>query len=91
MSSSAPQLIITFFLLVIIVPPLIAFFKVSAEGKLGRGAILSEDVLKKFREVFAEPTERYIASIGNGYWIVNIKSDNFFKGFLAILNRRHIA
>jgi hypothetical protein len=23
-------------------------------------------------------------------WIVNSKSDNFFKGFLAILNRRHI-
>lgn len=26
----------------------------------------------------------------NGHWIVNSKSDNFFKGFLAILNRRHI-
>ncbi|WP_213468944.1 SHOCT domain-containing protein [Paenibacillus dendritiformis] len=88
MSSSAPQLIITFFLLVIIVPPLIAFFKVSVEGKLGRGAILSDEVMKKFREVFAEPTERYIASIGNGYIINFLSGGSLASGFSVISNKR---
>lgn len=88
MSSSAPQLIITFFLIVIIVPPLIAFFKVSAEGKLGRGAIISEDVLKKFRELFAELTERYIASIGNGYIINFLSGGSLASGFSVISNKR---
>ncbi|KOR90258.1 hypothetical protein AM231_14705 [Paenibacillus solani] len=33
----------------------------------------------------------FVRNIASDFWIVNRKSNNIFKGFIAILDRRHIA
>lgn len=74
--------------LLIFSPPVIAYLKVYFDGKDNDSVALDEKTVGKFNKMFVEPTERYVASIGNGY-IVNFLADRTLsKGFAVVSDKR---
>ncbi|SFM51352.1 hypothetical protein SAMN03159341_1416 [Paenibacillus sp. 1_12] len=71
-----------------IVTPIITFFRVNQAKRSGKKVNLTEDSLGKFGAIFVEPTERYIASIGNGYIINFLAGSNVASGFAVVSNKR---
>jgi hypothetical protein len=90
MASSSSTVVSPFVLLLflLLAAPIYAFIKVTLESRARRSVKLTEDSLKKFEGIFAEPTERYIASLGNGYIINFLANSSLASGFAVISNKR---
>jgi hypothetical protein len=79
-----------FFSLILLIfsPPIIAFMKVYFNGRNTNRVALDEKTLSKFAKLFAEPTERYVASLGNGYLVNYLAEKSFSKGFAVVSDKR---
>lgn len=87
MGASVAIIPIIFFLAVFIVPPLVAYLTTRSNTGVA-GVRLEEATLDKFKNLFAEPTEKYLSSIGNGYIINFLAGNSFASGFSVISNKR---
>lgn len=91
-SSVGPGFPILFVVALLVMGPLLFAFGITAskrtQSKLSEASGLPGGTLSGIQKWFAEPSERYLASLGNGYIVNFFANQSLNRGFAVLSDRR---